>query len=50
MAEKTYLVRLKPPNRALQQVTAARFEKTDDHLVFVDEKGKAGSHLLVGAG
>jgi hypothetical protein len=47
MAETTYLVRLKPPSRALQQVAAARFEIQEEHLVFVDAKGKLAGLFLM---
>ena len=47
MAEKTYLVRLKPPSRALQQVTASRFEILGDYLIFVDADGKQAGMFLM---
>ena len=47
MAEKTYLVRLRPPSLALQQVTASRFEIQDEHLVFVDALGKLAGFFLL---
>jgi hypothetical protein len=46
MAEQTYLVRLKPPSFALQQVTASRFEIQGEHLVFVDSRGKLAALFL----
>ena len=47
MIQKTYLVRLKPPSLAFQQVTASKAEIQGDHLVFVDSNGKlAGLFLL----
>jgi hypothetical protein len=33
MADKTYLVRLKPPSEALQRVAASKFEIHGEHLV-----------------
>jgi hypothetical protein len=47
MTDRTYLVRLKPPSRALQQVAAARFEIQDEHLVFVDASGKLAGLFLM---
>jgi hypothetical protein len=46
MAEKTFLVRLKPPSLALQQVVAARAEIQEDHLVFVNSDGKLAALVL----
>jgi hypothetical protein len=40
MAEKTYLVRLKPPDLAIQQVVAVGAQIQGEHLVFVDSSGK----------
>ena len=39
MADKTYLVRLKPRSLALQHITALRFEIHDEHLMFVGSEG-----------
>jgi hypothetical protein len=46
MAEKTFLVRLKPPSLALQQVVSARAEIQEDHLVFVNSDGKLAALFL----
>jgi hypothetical protein len=40
MADKTYLVRLKPPQRGIYWVTAESAEIQGEHLVFVNSKGK----------
>jgi hypothetical protein len=40
MADKTYLVRLKPPRRDIYWVVAASAEIQGEHLVFLDSKGK----------
>ena len=47
MTEKTYLVRLKAPSLALQQVTASRFEIHGEHLVFVDSQGNLAALFLM---
>jgi hypothetical protein len=47
MAEKTYLVRLKPPSLALQQVVAAKAEIQEEHLVFVNSDGKLTALFLM---
>jgi hypothetical protein len=47
MAEKTYLVRLKPPSLALQHVSASRFEIQGEHLAFVDSRGKLAALFLM---
>ena len=47
MAEKTYLVRLKPPSLALQQVVAAKAEIQEDHLVFINSDGKLAALFLM---
>jgi hypothetical protein len=47
MADKTYLVRLKPPSLAIQQVVAARAEIQDDHLAFVRSDGKLAALFLM---
>jgi hypothetical protein len=40
MADKTYLVRLKPPQRDVYWVVAASAEIQGEHLVFLNSKGK----------
>jgi hypothetical protein len=40
MANKTYLVRLKPPQRHAYYVIAERVEIHGEHLVFLDAQGK----------
>lgn len=47
MADKTYLVCLKPPSLALQHVAASRFEIRGEHLVFVDSKGGLAALFLM---
>jgi hypothetical protein len=47
MADKTYLVRLKPPSEALQLVAASKFEMHGEHLVFVDTEGKLAALFLM---
>jgi hypothetical protein len=47
MADKTYLVRLKPPGLAVQHVTASRFEIHGEHLVFVNSEGKLAALFLM---
>jgi hypothetical protein len=47
MDEKTYLVCLKPPSLALQQVVAAKAEIYGDHLVFVHSDGKLAAVFLM---
>ena len=40
MADKTYLVRLKPPQRDAYCVIAERVETQGEHLVFLNAQGK----------
>ena len=40
MAEKKYLVRLKPPQRDVYCVIADRVETHGEHLVFLNSNGK----------
>jgi hypothetical protein len=40
MADKTYLVRLKPPQRDVYCVIAESVETQGEHLVFLNSKGK----------
>ena len=46
MAEKTYLVRLKPP-LSIQHVPASRFEIQGEHVVFVDANGNLKAVFLM---
>jgi hypothetical protein len=47
MGDKTYLVRLKRPDMAIQQVVAVGAQIQGEHLVFVNSSGKlAGLFLL----
>jgi hypothetical protein len=47
MADQTYLVRLKPPTRALRQVAAARVEIQSEHLAFVNSEDKLAALFLM---
>jgi hypothetical protein len=47
MADKTYLVRLKPRSLALQHITALRFEIHDEHLMFVGSEGNLAALFLM---
>jgi hypothetical protein len=47
MDEKTYLVCLKPPSLALQQVVAAKAEIYGEHLVFVHSNGTLAAVFLM---
>jgi hypothetical protein len=47
MLDRIYLVRLKAPSHALQQVRAATFEVHGDHLVFLTENGKLATLFLL---
>jgi hypothetical protein len=38
MLDRTFLVHLRPPSCAIQQVNAVRFEVHGEHLVFFDSK------------
>jgi hypothetical protein len=40
IADKTYLVRLKPPQRDIYVVVAASVEVHGEHLVFLNAQGK----------
>jgi hypothetical protein len=46
MPDKTYLVRIKAPNGALQQVIASRAEIHGEHLVFLNSEGKLAALFL----
>jgi hypothetical protein len=45
--DQTYVVTLKPPSRATQQVFAATPEVRGNHLVFVDAKGNLAALFLL---
>jgi hypothetical protein len=47
MDEKTYLVCLKPPSLALQQVVAAKTEIYGEHLIFVHANGTLAAVFLM---
>jgi hypothetical protein len=47
MLEKTYIVRFKPPELGIQQVTASTAEIHDEHLVFCDSEGKLTALFLL---
>jgi hypothetical protein len=47
MADKTYLVTLKPPQQTTQRVTAASFAIQGEHLVFADSQGKLAALFLL---
>jgi hypothetical protein len=40
MVDKTYVVRLKPPQRDVYLVTAERAETQGEHLVFLNATGR----------
>jgi hypothetical protein len=46
MDDQTYFVALRPPSRAVQQVSAATAEVRGNHLVFVDAKGSVAGLFL----
>jgi hypothetical protein len=46
MIDQTYLVTLRSPSRAVQQVLAATAEVRGSHLVFVDAKGNLAALFL----
>ena len=46
MAEKTYIVRFKPPETSVQPVVAAAGEIEDDYLVFLHEDGSVSAFFL----
>jgi hypothetical protein len=46
MVDQTYLVTLRPPSQAIQQVFAATAEVRGNHLVFVDAKGSVAALFL----
>jgi hypothetical protein len=47
MAEQTYLVRIRPPSGAFQQVVAVTTEIHGDHLVFLNSEGKLAALFLM---
>ena len=47
MPDQTYLVTLRPPSHATQQVFAATAEVRGSHLVFVDAKGNLAALFLL---
>jgi hypothetical protein len=47
MLEKTYIVRFKPPELGIQQVTASTVEIHDEHLVFCDSNGELTALFLL---
>jgi hypothetical protein len=47
MDEKTYLVCLKPPSFALQQVVAAKVDIYGEHLIFVHLNGTVAAVFLL---
>jgi hypothetical protein len=47
MADKTYLVALRPPSQAVQHVIAATFEVRGKHLVFLSAEGKLAALFLI---
>jgi hypothetical protein len=46
MAEKTYIVRFKPPEQNVQPVQAAYGEVVDDYLVFFRDDGSVAAFFL----
>jgi hypothetical protein len=47
MIDQTYLVALKPPSHAVQQVIAASLEIHGEHLVFLNAEGKLAALFLM---
>jgi hypothetical protein len=47
MADKTYLVALRPPSQAVQHVIAATVEVQGEHLVFLNAEGKLAALFLM---
>jgi hypothetical protein len=47
MPDQTYLVTLRSPSRAIQQVFAATAEVRGNHLVFLDAKGSFAALFLM---
>jgi hypothetical protein len=46
MVDQSYLVTMRPPSHAIQQVFAATAEVRGSHLVFVDAKGNLAALFL----
>jgi hypothetical protein len=47
MVDQTYLVTMRPPSHAIQQVLAATAEVRGSHLVFLDAKGSVAALFLL---
>ena len=47
MLDQTYLVTMRPPSQAIQQVFAATAEVRGNHLVFLDAKGNFEALFLL---
>jgi hypothetical protein len=47
MEDRTYLVTLKPPRWAVQQVVAACYEIRGEHLAFINAEGQLTAQFLV---
>jgi hypothetical protein len=47
MAEQVYLVTLKAPGYAIQQVVAARYEVRGEHLAFINAEGRLAALFLM---
>jgi hypothetical protein len=47
MVDQTYLVTLRPPSSAVQQVLAVSAEVRGSHLVFVDAKGNLAALFML---
>ena len=49
LADKTYIVKFKPPTLGIQQVIASKAEIHDEHIVFCDSTGKLAALFLLNA-
>jgi hypothetical protein len=47
MTDQVYLVTLKAPNHAIQQVVAVRYEVRGEHLAFIDAEGRLAALFLM---
>ncbi len=47
MADKTHLLRLKPPSLGIQHVLASRVEIHGEHLVLLDSEGRLAALVLM---
>jgi hypothetical protein len=47
MPDKTFLVRMKAPNHAVQHVIASTVEIHDEHLIFCNSEGKLVALFLL---